>query len=194
MYRGGVTPCILPRMIIPHLEGLGISHCACQGRVPRFPLPRGFGGGAPSITPSQGVDLGTVSFSYHPFRGGGPSILAALFSTSCLWEEWLKGVSFLLPVSVEKERVVCMCCPSLSKGCVQERPSVPMHVSRPQCTMSLGWICMEEGCSPASHPISSGVAFFQRWYFCRFLCATFWFLPSRVAVCLEVRRYILSLV
>lgn len=45
------------------------------GGCPLFLLPRECEDNAPSISPSQGVDLGTVLF-YHPFWGG-PSILAA---------------------------------------------------------------------------------------------------------------------
>lgn len=149
-----------------------------------FPPPRGCEGSAPSVSPSQGMDLGIVSFSYHSFWGG-PSILAALSSASHLWEERVKGTSLLLPC-LHGEGVRALHVLPISEQGVCTRPTLPTYISHPQCKMSrarsLGWVCIEEGCSSASHPISCGAALFQYQYFHHFFCDTLWFLPSRVAV------------
>lgn len=144
----------------------------------------------PSPLPRRGEES-------HLFRRGGPSILASLFSTFYLWEERLNGTSFLLPCLCGEGVSALHVLPISEQGLRPRKTCCTMHVSSPQCAMSrarsLGWVCMEERCSPASHPISCGVAFFQHSYFCRFFCATFWFLLSCVAVRWVVRRYFCSL-
>lgn len=102
MGRGGIPSGILLRIVIPCLKGLSISHCPCLERVLLFPC---------SV--------------HHPFprnRFGDsfvllPSVLAALSSASPLWKERIKGTSFLLPCLHGE---LSMCCPSLSKGRVQD--------------------------------------------------------------------------
>lgn len=170
-------------VVVPHPKGLGVSRCARLGRVSLVPSAKRVRGQCPLHQPFPGSGFGD-SFVL-------PSILgrAIHFGSLCfvshLCEEWVKGTIFLLPC-LHREGVRALHMLPISEQGVFTRPTAPTYMSHPQCKMSraqsLGWACIEEECSPASHPISCRAALFQHRYFRHCFCGTLWFLPSHVAV------------